>query len=141
MIMNMMRTAALLLLLSINGSNAIRGNKKSHLRELKNDQGPCGSISSELQVKWGISDVDCESANAERDDFCVNGLVASAQGSCETTKECSMLNPLESCIIVRDSASTALYTTVYGTVQGIALEYEIQTYSIKEICPQENIET
>jgi hypothetical protein len=50
MIMNMMRTAALLLLLSINGSNATRRNKKSHLRELKNDQGPCGSISSELQA-------------------------------------------------------------------------------------------
>lgn len=53
--------------------------------------------------KCGISDVDCESANAERDDFCVIGPVASAQGSCETTEECSMLNPLESCIIVRCS--------------------------------------
>ena len=139
--MSMMRAAVLLLLLVVNESNAIRGgvnrkNDKSR-RELSGGEGPCGSISPELQAFWSISDAACAQANEQRADNCVIGPVATSTGTCETTEEC--LNPLESCIIVRDLNSTAFYTTVCGTVDGVALEYEIQTYSIKEICADENV--
>lgn len=138
-----MRAVALVLLLATSTNAALRGGKRDLKKGNKKGEGPCGNLSAELQAAWAIPDVACIQAEEQRDDPCQAGPV-NFGGECQTSEDCSVVNPLESCIIVRDLTNSMGVTTVCGTVADVALEYEtgsIQEYAMMKVCAAQNIET
>lgn len=139
--MKMMRTAVLSLLLAASSrASFLRPfEKKEEPRQRRTEGGgntACGNINPELMAYWDISAADCDYADQNRDDSCVTGpIVIPGNPGCQTAEDCSLAEPLDSCIVAKDPDTGNFADTYCGSLASVATALGVQEYALAVICP------